>query len=129
MHRWSLISVLVSTVDCAIATIPLATDINGCATSTAALQAILDKTSAAGGGWAGLPCGFHATGPLTLPDGVKIGANHCVGGTSRSLTLGACSPGTQQHIIAVGNGTGQVRHPSLDPAHIGAISPLSRLSP
>jgi hypothetical protein len=88
-----------------------------CTAATAALQGIIDQTAANGGGWAPLPCGFHATLALTLPSGVKIGSAHCrdyspnVGvqsPVSPALTLGACAAGTQQHIVAVGNGTGQV---------------------
>lgn len=77
------------------------------------LQGIIDQTAASGGGWAQLPCGFHATLALQLPSLVKIGSAHChafkPGPPSQQLiTLGACAAGAQQHIIAVGNGTGQV---------------------
>eukprot|EP01046_Picozoa_sp_COSAG06_P005358 COSAG06_NODE_238_length_19422_cov_16.417741_20_plen_242_part_00 len=87
-----------------------------CAATTADLQGIIDRTAANGGGWAPLPCGFHATLALTLPSGVKIGSAHCHDYSppfgvqvpvSPALTLGACAAGTQQHIVAVGNGTGQ----------------------
>ena len=49
---------------------------------------------------------------LTLPSGVKIGSAHCHADPTSlrsqlKLTLGACAAGTQQHIIAISNGTGQ----------------------
>jgi hypothetical protein len=91
---------------------------SSCATTTAALQAILDQTAAQGGGWAPLPCGFHATLALHLPSTVKLGSAHCassvgaVAGISHRprllLTLGACLAGKQQHIISVDKGKGQV---------------------
>lgn len=86
-----------------------AADSAECTATTTMLQGILDQTAASGGGWAPLPCGFHATLPLTLPSGVKIGLNlqNCAG-SGEALTLGACARDTQQHIIAVTNGTGQV---------------------
>eukprot|EP00039_Didymoeca_costata_P022381 m.346632 g.346632 ORF g.346632 m.346632 type:complete len:470 (+) comp29660_c0_seq1:90-1499(+) len=81
-----------------------------CAATTSYLQNILDNTAEAGGGWAPIPCGFYATLALTLPSNVKIGGAHCVGGSdmTRLLTLGACQPGVQQHILFVANGTGQI---------------------
>ena len=48
-----------------------------CTETTTFLQGIIDKTAAYGGGWAQIPCGFHATLALTLPSGVKIGSAHC----------------------------------------------------
>ena len=78
-----------------------------CASATANLQAILDATAKNGGGWAPLPCGHYATLALTLPSSVKLGRCLPVPGRPGTLTLGACEPGKQQHIISVGNGTGQ----------------------
>ena len=85
-----------------------------CNATTALLQAALDAAAARGGGWARVPCGFHATLALQLPSRVKLGSTHCVGAEaveaanrSSLLTLGACDPVSQDHIIAVMGGTGQ----------------------
>ena len=107
----------------------------GCAGTTATLQAILDATATAGGGWAPIPCGFHATAPLTLPSGVKVGAAHCVGGGGaaaaepRRVTLGACASAgaPQQHIVAIGNGTGQAIS-GLEFDHTNLTDPSTRSS-
>jgi hypothetical protein len=84
-----------------------------CVATTAKLQRILDATAAAGGGHAQFPCGFHATLGLALPSAVQLSAAHCLpnerDAAAGSITLGACAPGTQQHIVSVGpaNATGQ----------------------
>ena len=83
-----------------------------CTETTHRLQDIIDQTAASGGGWAKLPCGFHATLALQLPSGVKVGSAHCHSpepdiSHHRLVTLGGCAAGTQQHIISVRNGTGQ----------------------
>lgn len=87
-----------------------------CAATTALIQGIMDDTSKAGGGYAEIPCGFHATLALVLPHRVKLDSARCTAGSGAVvreyqsqplLTLGACQPGVQKHIIAVGNGTGQ----------------------
>ena len=83
-----------------------------CTATTAMLQKLIDTAaSAVGGGYAQIPCGFHATLALTLPSGVRISSANCVpqgGQVPTLLTLGACARGEQQHIIAVANGTGQM---------------------
>eukprot|EP01052_Picozoa_sp_SAG31_P042970 SAG31_NODE_7003_length_1822_cov_2.189785_1_plen_314_part_00 len=99
----------------AAASVDAATSGTQCASTTAQLQSILDATAAVGGGYAQLPCGFHATLALTLHSGVKLDSAHCLPHPSSAqsrplkalLTLGACARGAQQHIIAVANGTGQ----------------------
>ena len=82
-----------------------------CNDTTTMIQTAIDNASAQGGGWAAIPCGFHATLPLQLRSGVKIGSAHCIGSdsaneTHRLITLGACSH-DQDHIISVNAGTNQ----------------------
>ena len=50
-----------------------------CNATTALLQAAIDAAWARGGGWARVPCGFHATLPLRLLSGVRLGSAGCVG--------------------------------------------------
>ena len=85
-----------------------------CNATTAMLQGLLDAAAARGGGWARVPCGFHATLPLQLPSGVKLGSAHCAApeaaeaaNRSSLLTLGACDSANQDHIITVLPGVGQ----------------------
>ena len=99
----------------------------GCEAATTMLQAAIDSTAASGGGWARIPCGFHATLPLVLRSGVKIGSGQCTGTGPALLTFGACAPGTQLHIFSVGNGTGQALS-GLVFDHTNLTSPEARSS-
>jgi len=73
-----------------------------CAATTAALQAGIDTVAAAGGGFVQLPCGFHATAPLSLHGGVTISGAHCAleGTGPKLLVLGACTA-AQMHILHI----------------------------
>lgn len=99
----------------------------GCEATTTKLQGAIDSTAASGGGWARIPCGFHATLPLVLRSGVKIGSGQCTGKGPALLTFGACAPGTQLHIFSVGNGTGQALS-GLVFDHTNLTSPEARSS-
>ena len=74
-----------------------------CNATTSSLQAAIDAAAAGGGGVARIPCGFHATGPLSLHGGVTLSAAQCVGEDGSDvpagqLTLGACTA-EQMHIV------------------------------
>jgi hypothetical protein len=86
-----------------------------CNATTRLLQGLLDAAAERGGGWARVPCGFHATLALRLPSGVKLGAAGCVGAetteegnTSSLLRLGVCDSEMQDHLVAIMPGTGQL---------------------
>ena len=79
-----------------------------CAATTTLLQNAIDAAATAGGGYAVVPCGFHATGALQLHAGVRLSSAHCTvtrPDVRRLLTLGACSA-AQMHIVEVRNGSG-----------------------